>query len=96
MKANSAREAAKLTHIPNIGPATVKDLRLLGITTPQQLKGKNGLELYRKLNEVSGVHHDPCMADVFMSAVDFMNGGKPKPWWAFTKMRKKLLEREQK
>lgn len=92
MKAKHSSEAEKLEQIPNIGPACVKDLRLLGITKPQQLKGKDGLSLYRRLNKISGVRHDPCAADVFMAAVDFMNGGKPRPWWDFTEKRKQLLK----
>lgn len=91
MKAKSASEAARLDQIPNIGKAVVQDLRLLGITKPQQLKNKDGIALYKKLNKLSGIVHDPCMADTFMAAVDFMNGGKAKPWWDFTAKRKKLL-----
>jgi DNA transformation protein len=32
------------------------------------------------------------MADALMAAVDFMNGGKAKPWWEFTAKRKTLLK----
>jgi hypothetical protein len=92
MKAKSAKEALELKHIPNVGPATIKDLQVLGITQPQQLKGKDGLLLYKKLNKLSGVRHDPCAADMFMAIVDFMNGGKPRPWWDFTEKRKQLLK----
>jgi hypothetical protein len=91
MKAKVASEATKLEHIPNIGRAIADDLRLLGITRPQQLKGKDGIALYSKLNKTTGVRHDPCVADTFLAAVDFMNGGKSKPWWRFTPLRKKLM-----
>lgn len=92
MKAKSSNEATELKQIPNVGKAVIRDLRVLGITKPAQLKGKDGLSLYTRLNELTGVRHDPCSADVFMAAVDFMNGGKPKPWWVFTKKRKQLLK----
>ncbi len=69
------------------------NLRVIGVTRPDQLQGKDGIALYRKLNRVTGVRHDPCMADTLMAAVDFMNGGKAKPWWAFTARRKALLEK---
>ena len=92
MKSKKAIDAKKLEDIPNIGKAVAKDLRLMGITRPDQLKGKDGLKLYAKLNRLTGVRHDPCMADTFMAAVDFMNGGKPKMWWEFTKERKKFLD----
>ena len=91
MKANNAKDAKKLTDIPNVGEAVARDLRRIGITAPLQLKGKDGLKLYHKLNKVTSMRHDPCMADVLMAVVDFMNGGAPKPWFAFTSRRKKLL-----
>jgi hypothetical protein len=92
MKAKHASEVSKLEQIPNIGKATVDDLKTMGITKPEQLKSKDGLALYHQLNKISGTRHDPCMADTFMAAVDFMNGGKPTSWWKFTAKRKKLLK----
>jgi hypothetical protein len=92
MKATKASEAKTLEQIPNIGTAVAADLRGIGITKPDQLKGKDGLKLYHKLNRLTGMRHDPCMADTFLAAVDFMNGGKAKPWWDFTTKRKKLLK----
>ncbi len=90
-KAKKSTEALKLEDIPNVGKAVAEDLRAIGIQRPDQLKGKDGLKLYYKLNKVTGVRHDPCMADTFMAAVDFMNGGKARPWWDFTAERKKLM-----
>ncbi|HPI40237.1 MAG TPA: helix-hairpin-helix domain-containing protein [Pseudobdellovibrionaceae bacterium] len=92
MKAKQSSEAAALEQIPNVGKAVARDLRSIGINRPDQLKGKNGLNLYHKLNKTTGVRHDPCMADTLMAAVDFMNGGKSKPWWEFTAKRKTLLK----
>lgn len=92
MKASKASEVTRLDQIPNVGKAVIGDLRLLGITKPEQLKGKDGIKLYHELNKITGVRHDPCMADTFMAVVNFMNGGKAKPWWDFTEQRKKLLK----
>lgn len=92
MKAKQASEAATLEQIPNIGKAVAQDLRKIGITRPDQLIGKDGLQLYHKLNQDTGFRHDPCMADTLMAAVDFMNGGKAKSWWMFTAKRKTLLK----
>lgn len=92
MKAKNASSAKTLEMIPNVGKAVAEDLRNIGITKPEQLKGKDGIALYKKLNKVTGVRHDPCMADTLMAAVDFMNGGKSKPWWKFTPLRKQLLK----
>lgn len=91
MKAKIASEAQTLEQIPNVGVAVAKDLRIIGISHPSDLIGKDGLELYHLLNEITGLRHDPCMADTFLAAVDFMNGGKAKPWWEFTSKRKGLL-----
>lgn len=91
-KAKRATEAETLEQIPNVGKAVAQDLRNIGITRPEQLKGKEGLTLYHKLNKTTGVRHDPCMADTLMAAVDFMNGGKAKPWWELTAKRKMLLK----
>jgi hypothetical protein len=92
MKAKKAAEANILEQIPNIGKAIAEDLRGIGITRPKQLKGKDGLKLYDKLNKVTGIRHDPCVADTFMAAVDFMNGGKSQPWWKFTFKRKRVFK----
>lgn len=91
MKATKASEVKKFTDIPNVGPATAKDFEVIGIHTPQELKGKDGIELFERLCSISGVRHDPCTADVFLSAIHFMNGGEAKDWWEFTDKRKKLL-----
>ncbi len=92
MKAKTASQAHTLEQIPNIGKSIANDLRGIGIRQPKQLEGKNGLTLYRKLNTATGVRHDPCVVDAFMAAIDFMNGGKSKPWWNFTAKRKALLK----
>ena len=92
MKAKHVTEAVELENIPNIGKALADDLRSIGITRPAQLRGKDGMHLYKKLNTTTGMHHDPCVADTFLAAVDFMNGGRPKPWWAFTAKRKKIWQ----
>ena len=64
-----------LTDLPNIGAATAADLRLLGIETPQQLVGRDAWELYESLCRKTGVRHDPCVIDVFLSITDFIAGG---------------------
>lgn len=92
MKAKKAQEAIELEDIPNIGKSIANDLRGIGIHKPSQLIGKDGLELYMKLNRVTGIRHDPCVADTFLAAVDFMGGAKAKPWWDYTAQRKRILK----
>ena len=69
------------------------DLQLIGIDHPRKLIGKEPFELYDELCLKSAQPHDPCVIDVFMSVIHFMEGGDPRPWWSFTKERKKILER---
>lgn len=78
----------KLTDLPNVGPATAADLRLLGIDQADQLKGRDAFKLYRQLCDMTQVRHDPCVLDVFMSLVDFANGAPAKVWWHYTEQRK--------
>ena len=88
MKARAAAEARNLLHIPNIGPAMVKDFHQLGITLPAQLVGKDPFAVYTRLCELTGVRHDPCVLDTFISAVRFMEGAPALPWWHYTAERK--------
>jgi hypothetical protein len=89
-KVDRTRVAA-LTDLPNIGKASAADLRLLGVDKPSQLVGKSALEMYEALCAKTGVRHDPCVLDVFMSVTRFMAGDAPQPWWAYTAQRKQLL-----
>jgi hypothetical protein len=94
---NPNRETvSELTDLPNIGKAIAGDLRLVGIQNPQDLIGKNAYLLHDKLCQVTGKQHDPCVIDVFLSVIDFMEGGDPVPWWKFTAERKKQTTRNQK
>ena len=81
-----------LTDLPNIGPAMARDLEFIGIKKPEHLKGKDPVELYKTLCRKSGTRHDLCVLDVFISITRFMDGEKPKPWWAYTEERKAITE----
>lgn len=80
-----------LLDLPNVGPATAGDLRLLGYVKPAQLKGQDAYAMYAKLCEMTSQQHDPCVIDVFLSVVRFVDGEPPKPWWDFTEERKARL-----
>lgn len=91
-KFKGQNEVVQLKDLPNIGPATVADFKKIGIFKPVDLKDKDPLKLYKKLCQKTGIRHDPCTLDVFISAVRFMNGAPTKPWWAYTAERKKMME----
>ena len=84
-------EVVLLTHLPNVGPSLARDLQLIGIQTPAQLKGRDPYALFEALCEVTQQRHDPCVIDVFISVTRFMNGEPPAVWWEFTEERKKTL-----
>jgi hypothetical protein len=90
-KAASAAQCLALEQLPNVGPAMAADLRLLGIATPQDLQGRDGLQLYHELCRVTGQRHDPCVLDTLLAVVDFMHGAPPAPWWAYTSRRKAMV-----
>jgi hypothetical protein len=92
MKNPDRKTVTRLEELPNIGKAMAADLRLIGVDNPLKLIGKDPFELYDALNQVTGKRQDPCVVDVFMAAVHFMEGGNPLPWWSFTGERKKRIK----
>lgn len=89
MKAKSFKDVKKFQDIPNVGPAMEKDFNLLGLQKPTDLIHKKPLTLYNKMCKISGVRQDPCVLDTYIAAIDFMNGAPAKPWYFYTKGRKK-------
>ena len=83
-----------LTDLPNVGPACEKDLRLIGIRVPAHLRGRDAYDMYAQLCMKTGVVHDPCVINVFLSIVRFMAGEAPRPWWDYSKERKAALAKE--
>jgi hypothetical protein len=90
-KRKPGAKAATLEDLPNVGKAIAADLRALGIRRPAQLRRKNPYALYDRLNRVTGLRHDPCLLDTFIAVVRFVDGGPPRPWWAYTAERKRTL-----
>jgi hypothetical protein len=90
-KAASAAECKTLEQLPNIGPSLAANLRLIGVTDPRQLRGKDAFVLYQKLCAATGQRQDPCVLDTFMAATDFMSGAPAAPWWKYTPQRKALF-----
>lgn len=89
MKAKNYKEVKDFTDIPNVGPAIANKFRLLGIRKPIELVNKNPLTLYQKMCHVSGVRQDPCVLDTYIAVIDFMKGAPARPWYFYSKKRKK-------
>ncbi|MCU0619507.1 MAG: DUF3224 domain-containing protein [Gemmatimonadaceae bacterium] len=81
----------RFTDIPNVGPATARDFELLGLADPAALVGLDAYSLHAELERRSGTRQDPCMIDVFLAAIDYMEGAPPRPWWHYTPRRKAHL-----
>lgn len=92
MKNPKRETVSRLEDLPNIGKAIAEDLRLIGIDHPRKLAGRDPYRMYQELCIKTGTRHDPCVQDVFLSAVHFMEGAEPLPWWEYTKERKENLK----
>ena len=89
-KAAEPSACVALEQLPNIGPSLAADLRLIGIRSPRELRGRDPFVLYQQLCTATGQRQDPCVLDTFMAATDFMHGAAAAPWWAYTAQRKVL------
>ena len=87
-------DLVRLEQIPNIGPAIAADLRQLAITVPTDLLGRDPYSMYDQLCHLTGQRHDPCVLDVFIAAVRYMEGERKTPWWKYTTERKRRLKSE--
>lgn len=76
----------------SIGPAMLRDFELLGIQSVAQLARRNPKAMYATLNRTTGERHDPCVLDVFCSAVaQARNPRLPAEkcaWWWWSRKRK--------
>ena len=80
-----------LTDIPNIGKSIQKTLLFLGINQPLDLIGRDLYQMYGDLCEATDKVYDPCVIDIFISAVKYMEGAPAKKWWEYTAERKKKM-----
>lgn len=83
---------SELSTLMNVGEATCKDFELLGIKSITELTKMSADELYIQLQLITGQSHDPCVWDIFSAAINEARTGKKKPWWEWTKIRKKRQE----
>jgi hypothetical protein len=91
IKSPGREVVTRLEQIPNVGPSLAADLRLVGVRFPGELPGRDPYGLYDDLCTATGERQDPCVLDVFISAVRFMEGAPARAWWYYTKERKRVL-----
>jgi hypothetical protein len=88
----ASRPEHPLAGLRSVGPATRRDLDLLGVRTLASLAAADPQELYDRLCALTGQRHDPCVLDVFACAVaqarDPYLPGALRDWFAWTPHRK--------
>lgn len=78
----------ELLSLRNVGKATYKDLKLLGITSILQLSQAEPDDLFNRLEILTNQTQDPCIWDVFAAIIHEAKTGEKTPWWDWTKIRK--------
>ena len=77
----------ELRAIPGVGKTIAEDLRGLGITRVEQLRGADPQALYDRLCAQVGMHVDRCMLYVFRCAVyyasEFPHDPELLKWWSW-------------
>lgn len=85
-------QARRLEDLVSVGPAMVRDFKLLGIHSVAQLSRRNPEKMYERLCKVIGQAVDLCCLDVFRAAVaQARNPQLPAEkceWWYWSRVRK--------
>jgi hypothetical protein len=85
-------EERKLPDLVSIGPAMLRDFKLLGIASVAQLSRQNPEKLYERLCRITGQPQDICCLDVFRAAVAQARDPRLPPehcqWWYWSRKRK--------
>ena len=87
----------QLKDLVSVGPATLQDFSVLGITSVKQLAKKEAHALFRRLCRLTGHEHDPCVEDVFAAAIaqaqDPHLPEEQKQWPYWSRLRKQRPQR---
>lgn len=82
----------QLKELISVGPATIDDLKVLGIERVDQLVDKDPTRLHQELCDRTGIQHNICCLDVFRAAIEQARDPElPKEkcnWWYWSKQRK--------
>jgi pathogenicity locus Cdd1 protein len=86
------RSQRKLQDLISIGPAMLRDFKLLGIRSVEQLARLDPHRQYERLGRIAPGHQDICVLDVFRAAVaQARNPRLPAEqcqWWWWSRKRK--------
>jgi hypothetical protein len=82
----------KLQDLISIGPAMLRDFRIMGIRSVEELARHKPQQMYRKLERLTGQHQDICVLDTFEAAVAQAKNPQLAPekcqWWYWSRKRK--------
>jgi nucleotidyltransferase/DNA polymerase involved in DNA repair len=82
----------KLIDLSSVGPATVRDLKLLGIKNVAQLSKCDAKTLHKRLCEKRKMRIDICMQDIFSAAIAQAKNprlpARQRDWWYWSRKRK--------
>jgi hypothetical protein len=88
--AHSARMSEhELRALPNVGPAVARMLVRIGVDGEADLRGRDPAELYGRVCESAGARQDVCLLDTFAAIVDHAGGAPARPWWEYSRERKR-------
>lgn len=89
-------ENRKLSDLVSVGPATLKDFKLLKITNITELAKQDPNELYERLSAITKSNQDPCVLDVFKAAIEQAKNpnlsAEKRKWWYWSRVRKGLIK----
>jgi hypothetical protein len=92
-RAKTLQALVAFQSVPSIGIAFAKDLMRTGYYSLEQLRNRQGAELFDAFEKMNGYHTDPCVEDQFRLVVHYANNpGSNKKWWDFTNERKVYRE----
>jgi hypothetical protein len=87
-----AAQSRQLKDLISIGPAMLRDFEMLKIRSVADLAKADPRRMYQKLCQLTGERQDPCVLDVFRSAVaQAKNPRLPADkcqWWYWSRVRK--------
>jgi hypothetical protein len=91
-KTSSPFPARRLEDLISVGPAMLRDFKLLGIRSVAELARANPRRLYARLCRLTGQRQDICCLDVFNAAVAQARNPKlpaeKSVWWYWSRKRK--------
>ncbi len=101
MKVTRKKERVRIAEACRVSWMWLKSYEVLRIKTPTALARCVKFKLYNRLCDLTNTRHDPCVIDVFLTAVGRAKAGGTlgkgaEPWWRFTAAREvKLAHRRE-